>query len=205
MSESSARFFSYVQSAACYRELHQRAVELLPRGNGEAWFDVGCGPGLVTRLASKHGYQASGFDIDAAMLEQARHNAAQTATSSRYELLGIEELIASGRKAQVISAASLLIVLNEPQKMLRELLSCLEADGTLLIIETTAHMRPRAAWSWLMNNGWRERNGILLLWSWVRRHVRAVVPIPPPDYQIEQVNLFDNMVAAWLIRRTENR
>ncbi len=203
MSESSAKFFSYVQSAACYRELLQRAVASLPHGNGEVWFDVGCGPGLVTRLASERGYQAMGFDIDAAMIEQAKHNAAQVGSPSRYEISSVEALVASKRKAQVISAASLLIVLNNPQKMLRDLLACLEEDGTLLIIETTAQMKPRAAFLWLMKNGWRERNGILLLWSWVRRNARPIKPMPLPDYRMEQIDLLDGMVSAWLIRRAK--
>ena len=74
MSQLAARFFNYVQGAEFYRDLHQQAVSLLPPGSGSLWLDVGCGPGLLTRLAAEHGYQATGFDIDPTMIAQAKKN-----------------------------------------------------------------------------------------------------------------------------------
>jgi len=203
MSRFSAWFFSYVQSAAFYRELHDRAVQLLPSGEGKLWFDVGTGPGLVARDASAHGYQSIGFDIDRAMVEQARENSRRFFSRADFHVAGLDELPASGRKADVVSAASLLAVMNDKEGALQRLMACVKDGGTLLIIETTNLMKPGNAWVWLRKNGFGRRNWILLLWAWVRAHGRAVNPLEMQlgGYQIRQSDVFEGLVSAWLIRR----
>ena len=57
----SAAFFTWVQSAQFYVDLHTQAIELLPTGDGKSWLDVGCGPGLVARLARSRGYDVLGL------------------------------------------------------------------------------------------------------------------------------------------------
>ena len=52
MSMAAAALFAWVQSAPGYRRVHDDAVGLLGPGDGRAWLDAGCGPGLVTRLAA---------------------------------------------------------------------------------------------------------------------------------------------------------
>lgn len=203
MSQLSAHFFSYVQGAAFYRELHNSAVKLLPKGKGDVWFDVGSGPGLVARLAAAYGYQATGFDIDPAMVGQAHKIAKHEVSPTGYEIAGINELAASGRKADVVSAASLLAVLNDKEGALRQLMSCLNDDGTLLMIETTDSMKPRAAWAWLQKNGFGRRNWILLLWAWTRIQRPAVklTDMQLPGCRIEHIDVFAGLVSAWLVRR----
>ncbi len=203
MSKSSAQFFSYVQSAAFYRELHDRAVQLLPSGEGNLWFDVGTGPGLVARDAYAHGYRSIGFDIDRAMVEKARENSRQFFSRADFQVAGLDELPTSGRKADVVSAASLLAVLADKEGALQRLMACVNDGGTLLIIETTNLMNPANAWTWLRKNGFGRRNWILLLWARARAHVRAVNPqeMQLSGYQIEHADIFEGMVSAWLIRR----
>lgn len=197
------RFFSYVQSAEFYRELHQRAVRLLPAGDGRSWFDVGTGPGLVARLAGDHGYRVTGFDLDPQMIEAARVNARQAATPPRFETLGMDALAAGARRADVVSAASLLAVVPDKEDALRRLMSCVKEGGALLVIETTSRMQPAAAWAWLRRHGMRGGNWILLLWA--RARVRQV-PVDPgvlarEGYRVEHTDLFAGMVSAWVIRR----
>lgn len=204
MSWIAAKFFTYVQGADFYRGLHERAVHLLPSGAGEVWFDVGCGPGLVSRLAAAHGYRTTGFDIDPAMVEQARVDTQNDFLMPSYEAAGISELLASGRKANVVSAASLLAVLDDKEQALRQLMSCLVDCGTLLVIETTDLMKPVAAWKWLKQNGFGNRNWILLLWAWTRKQGIAVNPadMNMSGFRIERAGVFEGLVNAWLIRRT---
>jgi ubiquinone/menaquinone biosynthesis C-methylase UbiE len=46
--------------------------------------DVGCGPGqLANRLAREHGLEATGLDLDPAMIERARANAERAVTAER--------------------------------------------------------------------------------------------------------------------------
>jgi SAM-dependent methyltransferase len=49
---------------------------------GTRVLEVGCGPGhLATRLARDHGLEVTGLDLDAAMVERARANAASTTST----------------------------------------------------------------------------------------------------------------------------
>ncbi len=203
MSQLSARFFSYVQGADFYRELHQKAVALLPPSSGSAWFDVGCGPGLVARLAAARGYRTTGFDIDPTMIEQAKKSSPNELSIPHYEVASIDELQASGRKANVISAASLLFVLNDQEKALRQLLSCLVDGGILLVIETTPLMKPSKVWAWLKQNGFGNRNWILMLWALTRVNGIPVTPtyMSITGCKIERADLFEGLVSAWLISK----
>ena len=203
MSQLAARFFNYVQGAEFYRDLHQQAVSLLPPGSGSLWLDVGCGPGLLTRLAAEHGYQATGFDIDPTMIAQAKKNSPDELSISHYEVLSIDELQTLGRKANVVSAASLLFVLNNKEKALHQLLSCLAEGGTLLLIETTDLMKPGNAWAWFKQNGFGNRNWILLLWALMRVNRRSVIPTDMniSGHRIERADLLEGLVCAWLIKK----
>ncbi|HEY8708423.1 MAG TPA: methyltransferase domain-containing protein, partial [Burkholderiaceae bacterium] len=98
MGALSARFFGYVQDADFYRDLHREAVALLPPGAGKTWFDMGCGPGLVARLAHDRGYDAVGFDLDPHMVGLARRRSARAA-GPRYVESGLDDLVARHGRA----------------------------------------------------------------------------------------------------------
>ena len=131
----SALLLSWPQGAGFYSQLHQQAVELLPRGNGETWLDVGSGPGLVSRLAAQRGYQVTGLDPDAASIQAARL------------LTGIQGLPIAFRvgerkplppaSAEVVSAGSLLAVLPDWEEGLKSLWKAVHPGGSLLAIEPT--------------------------------------------------------------------
>ncbi len=92
MGSLSARFFDYIQEADFYRDLHREAVALLPAGAGQTWFDIGCGPGLVARLAHARGYDAVGFDLDADVTRLARKRST-AAQGVRYVESGLHGLV----------------------------------------------------------------------------------------------------------------
>lgn len=204
MSTLSARFFSFVQGALFYETLHQTAVALLPHGEGKTWLDIGCGPGLLTRLAAQHGYTATGFDLDPEMVNRARVLAQHQNNPSQYETLGLYATALASHRADVVSAASLLAVLPNRTEALARLSSLLKPDGTLLLVETSTKMHPKAAWAWLKHHGFAHRGAILLLWAWTRRHGRAVDPRPhlPAGFSAQAIDIFEGMVTAWVIRRT---
>lgn len=203
MSMLSAYFFNLVQSAAFYRNLHRQAILLLPPGLGARWVDIGCGPGLVTRLAADHGYEATGFDIDPAMIKQARLQAKRINSPAHFEEAGLDKLVERRIKVDVVSAASLLAVLHGREDVTQCLLACVKDDGVLLIIETTEAMKPKAAQQWLKKNGYGKRNWILLLWAWARSKGQAISKsqLDVPGYRVERVDLLEGLVAAWFIRR----
>ena len=102
--------FTWLQGADFYRDLHRCAVQNLPPGKGKTWLDVGCGPGLVTRLAAEHGYRAQGVDTNPRTIKAAQRLALNHHSSAEF---AIGNIAASPLSADVVSAASLLAVLED--------------------------------------------------------------------------------------------
>lgn len=142
MSAIGARFFEWVQSATFYVDLHREAVELTLATMATAapsWVDVGCGPGLLARLAAEQGASVEGIDADPAMIRAARRHL----TTARFELGDAGELPAAS--ADVVSAASVLYGAPDPRSMAATLWAAVRPGGALLFVETTPAMTIDAA------------------------------------------------------------
>jgi ubiquinone/menaquinone biosynthesis C-methylase UbiE len=97
--------FSWLQGADFYRDLHRQAVACLPHGAGSQWIDMGCGPGLVARLAAARGYAATGVDSSAGMVRAARLLARWQGSAARFQC---GDLAALPLQAAEIRRSSLL-------------------------------------------------------------------------------------------------
>jgi trans-aconitate methyltransferase len=137
----SARFFGWVQGADFYVELHREAVALVPRTGGR-WLDVGCGPGLVARLAADAGFDTLGIDRDAGMVLAARHQN-QGRSQPRFEVGDLDTIAPAS--ADVVSATSLLAAVPDARLAAARLWEAVRPGGTLLVVETTDRMQPTQA------------------------------------------------------------
>ena len=198
-----SHFFDLVQGADFYVQLHRQAVDLLPLGQGWAWFDAGSGPGLVARLAHDRGYRALGVDRDASMIRQARRRHAGVAdlTFARTDL---ERIVARHGRASVVSAASLLYVVPDRRTALLQLLNVMEDEGVLLLVETSAAMAALGPGFRVSDYASGRRTWILRLWARARRHGEPVDvgTLCPPGYTVECHPLLGGLVNAWLVYRT---
>lgn len=196
MGYRSAAFFCWVQGAPFYIGLHRQAVELLPAGDGKSWLDVGCGPGLLARLAHSRGYRVLGLDPDPAMIRLARHNARRDA-GCRFTIGDLQQ--ASNRhRADVVSAASLLFVLPDPAAALHQLWRCVRPRGRLLVLETTGLMTPAGAQR-ISHTVRPGRRLALHLWAHARRGraVAAQVFESLPTQSAACTPLLGGLVHAW--------
>jgi len=202
MGALAAHFFSYVQDADFYRDLHREAVVLLPEGAGRTWFDVGCGPGLVARLAHQRGYDATGFDIDTDMVRLACRRSA-AAAGLRYVESGLYDLVVNHGRADVVSAASLLNVLPDRRAAFLQLLDAVAPGGTLLVVETSETMASLCAGDRRRKLASGHRAWVLWLWARARRGTRAVdiEALCPEEYAVQHHPLLGGLVDAWLVRR----
>lgn len=206
MGSLSARFFGYIQEADFYRDLHREAVALLPAGAGQTWFDIGCGPGLVARLAHERGYDAVGFDLDADMIRLARKRST-AAAGARYVESGLDDLVVRHGQADVVSAASLLSVLPDRRTALAQLLNAVTPAGTLLVVETSQMMSSLPAGFRHSSFAVGRRTWVLRLWAHVRRGGVAVdvEALSPPECTVRRHALLGGLVNAWLVRREVGR
>lgn len=197
---SGARFFRWVQGAGFYRALYADAAALVPHGNGARWLDVGCGPGLLTRIAAERGYDALGVDTSRAMIELAR---AEKGTAA-FEVRPLDALVPD--EADVVSAASLLAVLPDRAAGLEILWSAVRPGGVLLILEPTQAMTPRNAWRAIAGGLPGPRPFVLWLWARARRGstvepelVRTLAD--RENASLETASFLQGMVIAWLLHK----
>ena len=201
MGYSSAKLFAWLQGADFYKVLHAEAIEELPSGEGRTWLDFGCGPGLLTRLAAKKGYSATGIDKDSSMVREAKR-IAKIETSSAVFLNGdVYESRPQG--ADVVSASSLLAVLDDKVGGYQALLREVNLGGLLLIVEPTDRMSMRAV-DVLIRNGLHGK-GIKGLQMWA--HARQGSAVDPEIFRTDGAELVSftpllgGLVGAWLFRK----
>ncbi len=113
-----AVLFTWLQGAEFYSELHKQAVDSLPSGEGKTWIDLDCGPGLMSRLASDKLYDVTGIDISFSMIKAARLLKKWHGSKANFKVGDLTCL--SDKKADVISAASLLAVLDDKEDALNK-------------------------------------------------------------------------------------
>ena len=206
MSFVTAKLFDWLQGADFYHDAHRAAVEQLPLGDGKLWVDVGCGPGLVTRLAAARGYRAIGVDRDQHMITVAQRRVARAGSSAEFQRGDIESLAVMTPRADVISAASLLAVVDDKAAALNALLAAVKPGGCLLIIEPTAAMTPVTADTLIRNGlGGKRVNGLRL---WARaRQGRAINPEllnVTPASVVHHASLLSGLLGVWVLRTLQS-
>lgn len=200
MSCLSAWFFARVQAAPFYKALHEEAVALLPTGQGKLWLDMGCGPGLLSRLAWRRGYRVKGVDADPAMVRLAQRMATTlSGDHPAFEVGRLGDPMAA--TADVVSAASLLAVLSDRPAALRALLALLRPGGTLLLIEPSVLMNPEAVRRFLAEHRGLRDAWVLRLWARTRQPSRLVqaADLAVPGFTITQQPLLGGLVNAWML------
>ena len=197
----SAKLFEQVQAAAFYQQAHQAAIALVG-AKGKTWFDIGTGPGLLARLAAKEGAWVTAVDQDEAMLKMAAAHQEATLLKGGYLCRSLAALVAEGRQAEIVSAASLLAVLPDRRQGIMDLLRCVAPGGSLLLIETTEQMHPRQAVTWLWRQGIQRGNVWLLIWAWVRRgrKILSAEDFDSMNLNVRFTALLDGMLGVWEIQ-----
>lgn len=200
----SAKLFVWLQGADFYKNLHHEAIEQLSDGEGKKWIDVGCGPGLLARLAAAKGYDAIGIDRDPSMIREAVKIARNMNSSARFEVGDVFHI--PPESADVVSASSLLATLEDKRGGFEALLQAVKPGGTLLIIEPTDRMKPHAV-DTLIRGGLRgKRISGLRVWA----HARQGRAVDPKIFSAlgeggtTFIPLLGGLVGVWLIQKNNS-
>lgn len=199
MGALAAALFHYIQGADFYRDLHQEAVALLPPGAGKMWFDIGCGPGLVARLAQDRGYDAVGYDADGDMIRLARRQS-HTASAPRFMQSKLADVAKRYGRADVVSGASLLTVMRDRETAFGQLCDIVAPGGTLLVVETSERMALPSAYVSLPKITGR-RAWVLRLWTFARQGTTAVdvKALCGSRRPVKRHELLNGLVNAWIV------
>lgn len=191
--------FTWLQGADFYRSFHREALDLLPPEEGQIWVDVGCGPGLMVRLAAGDGYQATGWDLRPSMVWTARRLAGTS--PARFRVGGVEDL--PPEVADVVSASSLLAVLPDRAAGLQHLWRAVRPGGHLLVLEATTRLTRAEARRLIRRGGLGSRAEGLWIWARAREGRTVdldVFEVLRPSEQ-RRVSLVEGCVEARLLQK----
>lgn len=194
--------FTWLQGAGFYVELHVHALSRLPEDVTGTWLEVGCGPGLWSRLAARRGFHARGIDPNRTSIWVARLLSRLCRRRALFAVGRLESV--GGGRATVVAASSLLAVLPDRREGLLALWDRVEPGGYLVVVEPTARLT-RANAAALLARGTlppKRRHG-LRLWAAARegRTVQASEFEPLKDYLQECSEELDGMVEVRIFRK----
>lgn len=161
--------------------------------------DVGCGPGLVARLAAEKGYQVAGIDSNPLMIQTANRITKRHGFSIDFKTGDVFNL--PTESADVVSAASLLAVLGNKASGLNSLWKCVRPGGTLLIIEPTNRMTIENANQLIKNGLPRKRIHGLRMWAMARQG-NTIDPAVFETLRVDSIKfepLLQGLVGAWIL------
>jgi 2-polyprenyl-3-methyl-5-hydroxy-6-metoxy-1,4-benzoquinol methylase len=194
--------FLWLHNQVFYKNLQAKAVE--PIGSTDiirTWADIGCSTGLMTRLAQKLNYKVTGFEINATSITLAK--------ILSYKLKNInykkQDFYTINSKFDIVSATSLLSVVENKKEALNKLVSLLkDNDSTLIIIEPTKNLSLKNVWKLISNikTFWFYKG--LLVWAKARENKAIDNSIfdDIKDIEIYQEYYLDDMICITHIRQT---
>lgn len=130
----------------------KRTLELAGVRPGEHMLDVGCGTGVLTRLAAETvgpAGAATGIDPGPDMIRMARQNAAATASAARFHLAAVESLPFADAGFDVVLSSLMLhhLPADVRRQGLAEIRRVLKPGGRLLAVDID---RPENRLWWLV-------------------------------------------------------
>ena len=129
-----AKWFEYLNDDCGYENWSQYLILTLKKYPLTAGLDVGCGGGWFTRAFQKAGYQMTGMDISAEMLDFAQETALKEGVRSEYLLGDISKMKLPRRFdfATAINDCINYIPKNKLNAAVKNVASALKKDGIFL-------------------------------------------------------------------------
>jgi trans-aconitate methyltransferase len=157
---------------------------------------------MLTRLAADHGYQATGIDTDTSMIAAARRLGRREQSSAVFVDRSLTDEPPM-EPADVVAAASLLVVVPDPIVALGTLWQAVAPGGALLVVEATERLTTQRAASLIATGTLGRGATILRLWARARQGRTLDVSMlrgHPDTSEIVSTSLLDGMIGVWLIR-----
>ena len=193
--------FWYLQSQAFYKSLHQHAVTLADIDKGDnrlTWADVGCGVGLMSRIADVKGYKVDSYDLDSGMIRGAKF-----LNRKRPHLTyTVQDVMTLVKIYDVVSATSLLSVVPDKKATLSKLQSLLhDGKSTLILIEPTEKMSLKNAWKMVTSVNTFFQYKMLLVWANARQGQALDKTIFDDITNISHYDVLNDMVRITVIKQ----
>jgi ubiquinone/menaquinone biosynthesis C-methylase UbiE len=159
------RLFATLQQLPWYRDMLLDWTETLEPA-GPEWLEVGCGPAVFTAALARRGRRVTGLDRSRAMLRHGARLPEVRASGTRLVHGSAYALPFPDRSFDVAVAASLVNVVGDPVRTLREMHRVVRPGGCVSVLVPTHLMTGTNVEAWIRRQGLAGRGAAALrLWS----------------------------------------
>ena len=115
-----------------YDKLEKQALDGLLTGiaKGSQLLEIGCGTGHWSKYFSGKGFEITGIDISAEMINVARK---KHIPNSHFEITDGHNIPFEYESFDIAAAITVLEFTREPEKIISEMVRCVKSNGTLII------------------------------------------------------------------------
>lgn len=99
--------------------------------------DIGCGPGFLTILFSKYGYEATGVDGASNMIHQARKNAVENDCYPDFEIMDCHHLDFQNDTFDLVISRNVVWTLYDPAAAYKEWKRVLKPGGSIVVFDAS--------------------------------------------------------------------
>ena len=198
----STLIFLWLHNQTFYKNLQTQALEPIASSDThKKWADIGCSTGLITRLAQKLNYNVTGYDINTFSLFISKLLAYNVKNISYIK----KDFFTLHASYDIVSATSLLSVVEDPEDTLHKLISLMKDNSsTLIIIEPSKYLSRKNVWKQIHNikTFWHYRG--LLLWAKARenKHIDNSIFEALKNVKLSQKYYLHDMVCVTYIQKT---
>jgi len=116
---------------AMYDRFEKQAFDrlLVNDNQGKNLLEIGCGTGHWSEYFSEKGFEVTGIDISGEMINIAKK---KNIPNSRFQIANGQSLPFADNSFSVVAAITTLEFTENPEKMLSEMVRCVNSPGTLL-------------------------------------------------------------------------
>ena len=198
----STLIFLWLHNQNFYKNLQKSVVDSIALNNvSKNWADIGCSTGLMTRLAYRLDYNVIGYDINSFSLILAKL-LSWGLKNIKYEKKDFHTL---EKKFDIVTATSLLSVVDDKKASLVKLISLLKDEhSSLIIIEPTEQLRVKNVKKLIYNfrTFWFYKG--LLLWAKARENKEIDKKLFEEINNIKVVEKYylDGMVCVFYVQKS---
>jgi len=195
--------FWWLQAQDFYKNLHRSASDFVPDANKTrtqskqpSWADIGCGIGLMSYFADTKGYQVHSFDYNKKMIYWAKvlHRKHPNLSFKQEDVMNLTQ------KYDVVSATSLLSVVENKEAVLAKLLTLLkDTNSRLILIEPTDKMCVENVWKMIRNLKDFMAFKLLLVWANARQGKAIDIKLFDAIPNVTHHYFLNNMVRVTII------
>lgn len=195
------KLFHYLQSSNWYFSILEKWTVKININKSQKILEAGCGPGTLTKTLHEKGYDIHGIDISEKMIEKGYKLTPSTKNRNILSCQDIENTSFDNNTFDHIIAASIINVVKDPEKMIKEILRITKINGKISFLYPTDNMNTESINIHMNKNNFKNcSRAALTTWAKLSNKIsdeKALKLLTLNNIDnIEFHTLFDGMVSS---------